>query len=106
MRTLVGTVGQSILASDDGDHWARIGPNMGFHSDAIVRTLVNRPEEPHVIWAGTDRGILRSRDGGRTWSRVDGPISDQQVWRITLHPTEEKVTYAGTGTPSPARIFR
>jgi photosystem II stability/assembly factor-like uncharacterized protein len=106
MRTLVGTVGQSVLATDDGEHWGRVGPNMGFHSDAMVRTLVNRPAQPNVIWAGTDRGILRSEDGGRKWSKLDGPLSDHQVWRVSFHPTDEKVVYAGTGTPSPARIFR
>jgi photosystem II stability/assembly factor-like uncharacterized protein len=106
VRTLVGTVGQSVLATDDGERWSRIGPNAGFHSDAIVRTLVNRAEEPQVIWAGTDRGILRSDDAGRTWARLDGALGEYQVWRIALHPTAEGVVFAGTGTPSVARIFR
>jgi photosystem II stability/assembly factor-like uncharacterized protein len=106
MRTLVGTVGQSVLVTDDGERWSRIGPNTGFHSDAIVRTLVNRPEQPNVIWAGTDQGILRSDDAGRGWSRLDGPLSGRQIWRISFHPTEPNVVFAGTGTPAPARIFR
>jgi photosystem II stability/assembly factor-like uncharacterized protein len=99
-------VGQSVLATDDGEHWSRIGPNAGFHSDAIVRTLASRPERPHVIWAGTDRGILRSQDAGRTWSRLNGALDDYQVWRVSFHPTYDKVVFVGTGTPSAARIFR
>ena len=79
---------------------------MGFHSDAMVRTLVNRPGQPSVIWAGTDRGILRSRDAGRTWQRLDGPPSQHQVWRIAFHPADAKVVFVGTGTPSTAKIFR
>jgi photosystem II stability/assembly factor-like uncharacterized protein len=71
-----------------------------------VRTLVNRPEAPHVIWAGTDRGILRSDDGGRKWSRLNGPTNDKQVWRLSFHPTDGKVVFAGTGTPSLPMIFR
>ncbi len=106
MRTLVGTVGQSVLATDDGEHWGRLGPNVGFHSDAMVRTLVNRPDAPHVIWAGTDRGILRSGDGGRTWTRLNGAFSEQQVWRVSFHPKDDKVVFAGSGTSSPALIFR
>src|SRR5205823_13875551 len=106
MRTLVGTVGQSVLVTDDGEHWSRIGPNVGFHSDAIVRTLVNRPERPHSIWAGTDQGILRTDDAGRTWKRVPASFLNQQVWRIAFHPAHEKVVFAGTGTPSVAGIFR
>jgi photosystem II stability/assembly factor-like uncharacterized protein len=106
MRTLVGTVGQSVLVTDDGERWSRIGPNLGFHSDAIVRTLVNRPEQPRVLWAGTDQGILRSDDGGRSWKGVPAPFSDRQVWRISLHPSDDSVVFAGTGTPSVAGIFR
>ena len=106
MRTLVGTVGQSVLVADDGEHWSRIGPNLGLHSDAIVRTLVNRPEQPQVVWAGTDQGIVRSNDGGRSWQRVPAPFSAQQVWRISFHPTDARVVFAGTGTPSVAGIFR
>lgn len=106
MRTLVGTVGQSVLATENGERWDRVGPNAGFHSDAIVRTLANRPESPGIVWAGTDQGILRSEDGGRNWRRLDGPLSGQQVWRISLHPTEPQVVFAGTGTPSRAAVFR
>src|SRR5229473_498002 len=106
MRILVGTVGQSVLATDDGETWSRVGPVHGFHSDAIVRTIVNQPDAPHVIWAGTDRGILRSDDGGRKWQRLDGPVSGHQVWRVSLHPSDKQVVFAGTGTPSPAMIFR
>ena len=101
-----GTVGQSVLATDDGEHWGRLGPTNGFHSDAIVRTLINAPDAPNVIWAGTDQGILRSDDGGRNWSQLEGPLARQQVWRISLHPSQSNVLFVGTGTPSPARMFR
>jgi photosystem II stability/assembly factor-like uncharacterized protein len=107
MRILVGTVGQSVLTSDDGgDRWGRLGPTVGFHSDGMVRTLVNHPDEPNVVWAGTDQGILRSEDGGHTWQRLAGALRGQQVWRISLHPTDRDVVFAGTGTPSPAMIYR
>jgi photosystem II stability/assembly factor-like uncharacterized protein len=106
MRTLVGTIGQSVLGTDDGQRWERCGPNVGFHSDAIVRTLTSRPESPEIIWAGTDQGILRSDDAGRHWRRLDGPLAGQQVWRISLHPGDPRVVFAGTGTPSRAGVFR
>jgi photosystem II stability/assembly factor-like uncharacterized protein len=79
---------------------------MGFHSDAIVRTLVNQPDEPNVVWAGTDRGILRSDDAGRTWYGLNGALAERQVWRISLHPSDRNVLFAGTGTPSQAMILR
>src|SRR5207247_5137670 len=88
---LVTGVQTCALPIYDGEHWSRLGPTMGFHSDAMVRTLVNRPEQPHVIWAGTDRGILRSDDAGRTFRRLDGPPSEHQVWRITFRSEERRV---------------
>lgn len=106
MRVLVGTIGQSILATDDGESWSRIGPNQGFHSDAIVRTLVNDPAQPEVLWAGTDQGILRSEDGGRKWQNLGGLLAGRTVWRIALHPSDPQVIYAGTGTPSTPGIFK
>jgi photosystem II stability/assembly factor-like uncharacterized protein len=99
-------VGQSVFATDDGEQWSRIGPELGFHSDAIVRALVSRPARPHLIWAASDRGVLRSGDAGRTWSRVSGPFNEQHVWRVSLHPSDDSVVFVGTGTPSVARIYR
>lgn len=107
MRILVGTVGQSILASDDGgDSWQRLGPRNGFQSDGIVRTLINDPNDPAVLYAGTDQGILRSDDAGRCWQRLGGVLADKTVWRIALHPTDPKVLFAGTGTPSLPGLYR
>ncbi len=107
MRILVGTVGQSILASEDeGESWQRLAPRNGVHSDGVVRTLVNDPRKPRVIMAGTDKGILVSEDGGRCWEGLGGPLSGQQVWRIAFHPADEKVLFAGTGTPSRPGIYR
>src|SRR5689334_12327896 len=98
MRILVGTVGQSVLASDDeGEHWTRLGPNLGFHSDAIVRCLVNSAARPATLWAGTDRGILRSDDAGKHWSPLaEAPFAGQQVWRVAISPHDERVVFAGT----------
>ncbi|HEX6511845.1 MAG TPA: hypothetical protein VF157_06080 [Chloroflexota bacterium] len=104
---MVGTVGQSILATDDdGEHWQRLAPRNGVHSDGIVRTLVTHPADPRIIFAGTDKGILRSEDGGRCWESLGGPLADKTVWRIALQPTDHRVLFAGTGTPSRPRLFR
>src|SRR5712692_6956680 len=107
MRIMVGTIGQSILATDDdGEHWQRLAPRNGVHSDGIVRTLVSHPADPRVLLAGTDKGILRSEDGGRCWEGLGGPLSDQTVWRIAFHPKDNEVLFAGTGTPSRPAIYR
>ena len=101
MRLLVGTVGQSVLMSDDGDNetWQRLGPRTGMHSDGVVRTLRAHPDDARVVFAGTDRGIMRSDDGGSSWRMVDGVLGGSMVWSLAFHPVDRHVMFAGTGVP-------
>ena len=104
---MVGTVGQGIMRSaDGGESWQRVGINQGLHSDALVRTLVNNPAVPESMFCGTDKGLYRSQDGGQNWEWVRSPLSDFCVWAIAIDPVEPSVMYAGTGTPTPAAVFR
>jgi len=107
MTILVGTVGQGVMRSaDGGETWRRVGIDQGIHSDAIVRNLINHPNQPEIVFAGTDRGLLRSENAGQDWKLVDSPLSDYCVWSLAIDPVEPDVMFAGTGTPSPAAIFR
>jgi photosystem II stability/assembly factor-like uncharacterized protein len=105
MRLLVGTVGQSILASEDMEKWERVGPRRGMHSDGIVRAMHTHPKDPKVIFAGTDKGIMRS-DDGFTWEPVGGPLASYTIWSIAFDDRNPDVMFAGTGTPTLPKIFR
>ena len=104
---MVGTVGQGIMRSaDGGENWQRVGINQGLHSDALVRTLVCNPARPESRFCGTDKGLYRSEDGGGSWALVKSPLSDFCVWAMAIDPVDPSVMYAGTGTPTPAAVFR
>ena len=104
---LVGTVGQGIMRSaDGGENWGRIGIGAGLHSDAMVRTLLNTAPSPEIIFAGTDKGLVRSDDAGKTWHQVDSPMNDYTVWALAADPGDPNLIFAGTGTPTPAALFR
>ena len=63
---VVGTIGQSIMRSEDnGQTWARIGPRRGFAYEASVRCIAMHPKQHNILFAGTERGLYRSEDGGR-----------------------------------------
>ena len=107
MTILVGTVGQGIIRSGDGGYsWQRVGINQGLHSDALVRTVVNHPDRPEILFSGTDKGLYRSGDAGMTWRRVESPLSEYCVWAVAIDAADPAVMYAGTGTPHPATLFR
>lgn len=107
MTVLVGTVGQGIMRSaDGGETWQRAGINQGIHSDALVRTLANNPRQPEILYAGTDKGLYRSEDTGQKWQLIDSPLSNYCVWNLAIDSADPRVMFAGTGTPTPATIFR
>jgi photosystem II stability/assembly factor-like uncharacterized protein len=104
---LVGTVGQGVMKSaDDGATWTRASVGQGMHSDCIVRALVADAHRPEMVYAGTDMGLYRSDDGGGRWCPVDTPMSRAMVWSVAIDPVDPGIVFAGTGTPSPAKIYR
>jgi photosystem II stability/assembly factor-like uncharacterized protein len=104
---LVGTIGQGVMmSSDDGESWTRASIRQGMHSDAIVKCLLPDPGRPEMVYAGTDRGLYRSDDGGGHWAVLDTLMNGAMVWSLAIDPVEPRVMFAGTGTPSRPGIFR
>ena len=107
VTVLVGSVGQGVHRSTDGgETWRRLSIGQGFHSDAIVRALAVNPADSREVLCGTDLGLYRSGDSGASWARVDSALNSYCVWSLAVDQSNPKVMFAGTGTPTPARIFR
>jgi photosystem II stability/assembly factor-like uncharacterized protein len=107
LTIIVGTVGQSIMRSeDDGKTWARIGPRRGFPYEASVRCLAMHPRQPTIVFAGTEKGLYRSEDAGANWRLMDSPLNPYYIWALAIDPVNPDVMFAGSGTPTPAAIFR
>jgi photosystem II stability/assembly factor-like uncharacterized protein len=106
-KILVGTIGQGVMTSaDDGETWTRASVRQGMHSDSIVKALLADPRRPEIIYAGTDRGLYRSDDGGGRWGLLDTPMTGSMVWSMAIDPVDAGVMFAGTGTPSKPAIHR
>ena len=104
---IVGTVGQGIIRSEDaGENWQRAGINSGLHSDALVRTVVNHPQNPQKVFAGTEKGLYKSSNAGKDWELVDSILTNNCVWSLAIDKSDPSTMYAGTGTPDPSSIFR
>ena len=68
-----------------------------------VHALAVHPDDPDVIFAGTQDGPYRSLDGGNTWERPDFPKGGAMIWSIAFHPTRRGVMYAGA---APVALYR
>ncbi|MGH7848649.1 MAG: WD40/YVTN/BNR-like repeat-containing protein [Candidatus Binatia bacterium] len=107
MTIFVGTIGQGVMHStDSGGTWDRVRLRRGLHSDALVRCLAVHPKQPNIVFAGSDRGLYRTDDAGATWEKISSPLDDYYTWSLAIDPVEPDVMFAGTGTPTPAGIFR
>ena len=98
----VGTVGAGIWRSPDGGgSWERVRPSRYPEND--VRALAVHPQEPNVLYAGTDSGIYRSEDRGANWQHLDSPMNSMHTWALAIDPVEPDTIFAGT---KPSAVFR
>jgi photosystem II stability/assembly factor-like uncharacterized protein len=84
---------------DGGATWTRMGLDGSGH---IGRILVD-PRDPDVVWVaaqgplwspGGDRGLYKTTDGGRSWTRVLAISDDTGVSDIAFDPRNPDVVYA------------
>jgi photosystem II stability/assembly factor-like uncharacterized protein len=62
--------------------------------DVEIHVIVAHPTVRDLIFVGTSKGVIRSRDGGRNWQVVEG-ISDTAIWSVMVHPADHNVVLAG-----------
>ena len=104
---LVGTVGHGVMRSeDDGETWGNTPITRGIHSDCLIRSMAQEPGRPEIIFAGSDKGLHRSEDGGASWTLLDTSLNGSMIWELAIDPVDPNIMYAGTGTPSTPGIYR
>lgn len=75
----------------------------GLPENVEARLIVFHPRERGVVYAGTQDGPYRSKDGGEHWERLGFPVRGAVIWSMVFHPTRPKVMYAGT---APVGLYR
>jgi len=68
-----------------------------------VRTIAIHPDNPQIIYVGTQHGPYRTHDGGDHWERLNFPDKDLVVWSLLFHPKDPQIIYLGT---APTAIYR
>ncbi len=103
-KTVRGNVsyGYGMWKSEDaGKTWKNIGLNQSRH---ISRVRVH-PRNPDLVYAAVmgdlfkssdERGVYRSKDGGKTWERILFANTDAGAVDLILDPSNPRVLYAST----------
>jgi photosystem II stability/assembly factor-like uncharacterized protein len=94
-------------STDGGRHWDKLGvemveecPNVGVPR---VTALTVDPSDHHVIWAGVEvDGVRRSLDGGETWTRITGGLTDPDIHDVAVRTAGNRNTVL---TSTPREIF-
>lgn len=60
-----------------------------------IRAIAVHPEQPEIVYVGTQSGPYRSTDHGEHWEKVNVPDHGLPVWSILFHPHDAKLMYAG-----------
>jgi photosystem II stability/assembly factor-like uncharacterized protein len=86
--------GGIYISHDEGRTWNE-DPEMHGQS---VRSLAQARSNPHILVAGTLRGVYRTEDSGRHWLEISPPGSTEihEVESIAIDPYDARTIYAGT----------
>jgi photosystem II stability/assembly factor-like uncharacterized protein len=101
-RLYVGTIGEGLWRSTDGGT-SFVRACDGMFVECHVRALAVHPEDPRVLFLGSEQGLFTSTSGADSWTRVESPLNGLQIWSILVMPQAPNVMLAGT---CPSRIFR
>jgi len=104
--TIRGNVstGKGIYKSvDAGKTWTHIG----LRDAGQIAMIIVHPSNPDLVYAGVighafgpneDRGVFRTRDGGKTWEKILYISSKTGVADLAMDPTNPRILYASAWT--------
>ncbi|MCZ6888540.1 MAG: hypothetical protein O7H39_08595 [Gammaproteobacteria bacterium] len=100
-KLFAGTVGWGVWGSDDlGETWDFAFK--GIYSENRIWSLSTHDQAPGIVWAGSDRGVLRQDADGHA-SYIASPADDTPVWSIAQAPNDANVIIIGT---NPGALYR
>ena len=76
-----------------GDRWELL--TRGLPEAPAIRAIVAHPDDPDVVYVGTQAGVYRSDDHGERWERLDVPDHGLPVWSLLVDPRDSRIMYAG-----------
>jgi photosystem II stability/assembly factor-like uncharacterized protein len=103
-----GTTGGIYRSDDAAMSWKRINAGLIPESELMASMAlgVNVIEidrmNPDIVYAGTTKGLFRTKNKGETWVRIGQSLPDLFISSLLLHPTEPSMVYIG----GPAGVWK
>jgi len=100
LRDSMGFGSGVYKSTDGGRSWTHLGLDDTQH----IGKIAVDPRNPNTVFvaaigkmyaASPDRGVFRSRDGGKTWQKVLFKNDDVGAIEVVIDPTNSNVVYAG-----------
>jgi photosystem II stability/assembly factor-like uncharacterized protein len=93
---MLGDNGPHLFETTDyGAHWRSIDGNMPH--DLYARVIRQDPVNARLIYAGTQRGIWASWDGGRHWQSLRLNMPATAIYDLHVQPTADDLVVAAHG---------
>ncbi len=86
--------GHVFRSNDAGATWTRFDA-AAEPLDLPVNTLVVHPQNPSIIYAGTDLGVLATLDGGASWQILGSGLPNVAAYALVFHERDSKL-FVGT----------
>ncbi len=85
------------LASDRGSIPGSSAGRAAGQPQEPAPVVVVDPRAPGILYVGSsNQGLLRSADGGETWSRVRQDLPNHEISDLAVDPIHPQIIYAGT----------
>ncbi|MBI4460637.1 MAG: transcriptional regulator [Acidobacteria bacterium] len=84
-RILLGVTSASLeLSLDAGRTWSRV--NLEGSGRQKINSIAAHPQNPGVIFVGTEAGLFRSSDEGRRWEKFGRGVPLSPILEVTIEP--------------------
>jgi len=84
-----------VFKTDDfGQSWKAITYGL---PDSPVSAICEDPDNPNVLYLGSDQGVYLSLDGGESWITFKGNMPPAPVTDLTIHPREQDLVVGTYG---------
>ena len=89
-----------LKSTDGGNTWNATGLQFTVSSGHIIRKLVMSPANPHLLFAATNSGLIRTTNGFTSYSVQAGFFSD-----VEFHPTDPSIVYAASHSTATSKGY-